>query len=263
MTPFLIILGVLIVVCFFLHWFRHEWFWEKNGRGAPNLEEYIPKDKFEFVKRFPENGAELWHLPFGIYSPENLPETALFVLGANASVHHKTQYCLAKAFQEVGFDMYLLNFSSVCSEEVPVEGNRWQQDILSAYVYLSSKSPCIITRSLSCHLVTQLVMNKLIEPKNIAMITPVMDVTNFAVGCCTRQCCSPCCVAKLPLSTRCVIYYYAADFFMHPLCGQHQANIQYCCLPNIPDEQGNIHCKGPILHRDFIARHWARFLGLF
>ncbi len=259
MEIILVLLGLLVVIAFFLHWFRFDWYWKKDGCGAPNKHELVPASYYHLVTTF-STGAKLYELA------GNTPETSarlLFLLGAQASVHHRTQYLISKAFEEAGFHVYLLEYASICNPD-KASPDGWSCDIQAAYDYLEGV-PYVIARSLSCHLVLRLIMNGCIEPPFIGFITPVVEVENFVLSCCTRKCFSNCCVAHLPRSCRCAIFYYEVDFLTQPkCCNPLNNNVAYFALPTCFQDANlfNVHCQGPLLQRNMIANHFKSFVGL-
>lgn len=257
----ILVIGLLIVAGFVMYWFVDDWYWPLVGRGA-NPEELVSFDLYRLHKTL-YTGAKLWQLQ----TDHNQTGTKklLFLLGLNASARHKTQYLIASAFVEQGYSVYLLDYASVCcpTSVSPNEAS-WRTDILAAFGYLLPSY--VVARSMACPLLLDLLLqHQVVEPDYIAMITPVVSVDDFVLTCCTRQCKNPgLCLSGMSASSssvkRCVVYYFEADFLMHPLC--RAENVVYVKLDN--NEECNVldvHCRGPCLYREYIASHFKQLTG--
>lgn len=249
-----VLLGLLLVTIFFACWFLELWCWPLAGHGSNSQQDLVASSCYKLEKRL-ETGAQLWRLAADDGS--GLP--LLFLLGMHTSAHQETQFLLATAFLDQGFSVYLLDYGSLCDSQQAACEASWTSDILAAAAYLGD-CKFVVARSMACPLLLRLMISGSFQPQFVAMITPVVALADFVPTCYTKTCLnSGNCVAKLPRGISCIVYYFQEDIFMHPLC--RARNVQYVELPasfqhNELDLKTNIHCLGPRVLRNYIARHF-------
>lgn len=246
----IIIVCLVIIVGFLAHYYLDKWLWTTFGRGAP-VEEGLVSSKLYIQETTLASSAILYRLA----ADDGIQPKLLYLMGLNASAKHKTQYMISSAFLQAGFSVYLLEYSSVVNPCIKPCPATWSLDIRQALAYLED-CQYVVARSMSCPIMVKLLaQEEVVGISSVAFITPMSHYSSFA---CTRF--APIepvvCYRSIPESVRVYVYYYDSDLLMYPCCKCCKTHV--CLTPPEGTNETNIHCQGPVLQRNYIAKDFFK-----